>query len=328
VAHLICTIVMPVFNGNKNLVRAATASAVECLDEGIELLVVDSGSSRPVENDWMPDHPQARLVLFEENLGLFANWNRAMNLCNGEFVWALCADDRIVPETFKKCVTIMRDNPQIALVSTIGQLQTIGQQNIGVIGHRFAAGIYNGPAAGKVLMNFYTKTVINPFNYPSGILMRRTVMEKTGGFDVAVKHVGDLDLYFRMLAHGDLCILGEAGSIVTIHEAQTGKTLAHTPLGLIELQNMVKKLSYLPPQEREQECARLRGVLWLWAIKFLAQGNFLSAKNYLAFSLKNNPMIGVFSLVQIIFWKIFIMFPVGRHHWQSRLDQTQKSSPS
>ena len=245
-----------------------------------------------------------------------------MGLCQGEFVWALCGDDRIVPNIFRQSVAKMRDNPMIVLVSTIGQLQSIDQKNVGVIGHMFASGVYDGPAAGKVLLNFYANTLINPYNYPSGILMRRSAMESVGGFDVEMKHIGDIDLYFRMLATGHLCILGEAGSVVTVHDGQTGKTMEKNPAKSLELQTMVKKLGYLTTTERRHECFRLRGLLLLVPLQLLGQRDFLSAKKYFMFWLKNHPLAGTYSFMFIVFWKTLTKFPVGRRYWQRCLDQT------
>ncbi|MCX6124980.1 MAG: glycosyltransferase family 2 protein, partial [Proteobacteria bacterium] len=222
---LICSIVIPVFNGDEPLVRAAIDSAAACLDLGYELIVVDSGSTQPVKQEWLPSNPRARLVVFADNLGLFANWNRALRLSQGQFVWALCADDRVVPETLWACVKLMKADDSISLVSTYGTLRNLKDETLGSIAHSFGPGVYSGVAAGKLFLEFYGKTWINPFNYPSGVMMRKSSLEAAGYFDKSMRHIGDIDLYFRMLGCGNLVILDRIGCFVTIHEGQTGQSI-------------------------------------------------------------------------------------------------------
>lgn len=80
-----------------------------------EVIVIDDGSShREFESicETIGD-PRIRYVRNEKNLGLFANWNRGIDLARGEFVSVLCSDDLICPDAFTRLQAALAVDPAI-----------------------------------------------------------------------------------------------------------------------------------------------------------------------------------------------------------------------
>ena len=164
-AGLTCSIIIPVFNQSDAFLEKALVSAAKCYSDETEILVVDSGSSMPISELFLSKYSFVKFSRFENNLGLFANWNRAMTLSQSRFIWFLCSDDEIVPETFSFCLNAIKRSPNTAMVASAGQVVLTDGQKVERIGQAFAQGVYNGPSAGRVLLAFNASTSRNPFPY-------------------------------------------------------------------------------------------------------------------------------------------------------------------
>ena len=66
---------------------------------------------------------------------------------------------------------------------------------------------------------------MNPFNYPSGILMRTAVARACGGMDETMAFAADVKLYLQMLEQSALAILDVQGCEVLIHSGQENEKI-------------------------------------------------------------------------------------------------------
>jgi glycosyltransferase involved in cell wall biosynthesis len=322
-SQILCTIIIPVYNGVAEFVQAAIASAASCLDFA-NLVVVDSGSKVPVSDDWMPRHENAVLIRCEDNLGLFGNWNRAISSCKTDLLLMLCADDLVISSALEKMVRLMTLDQSVVLTSSRGE--TIDSQGLhmGHIGDFFEPGVYLRESAAKCLIEYFAKVNLNPFNYPSGILMRLSAFKKVGMFDTNLRHVGDLDCYFRMLGIGSLALIGEVGAKVRIHEEQTGRILGVDAVGLRELDLVVNKMPFLDDNQKRTLCRWVKGHAVIGAVSYLKQGNVEAFRVYMRRAFDTGLFRALWSGVKIVFWKIAVKRPFGRRYWASLMRKSLK----
>jgi glycosyltransferase involved in cell wall biosynthesis len=107
--------VIPVYNARPYL-RAAVESVLSQTYKGIEVIIVDDGSTDG-SIDAIADIKDARLrVVRQDNLGKPAAMNRALSMVTGEFYAINDADDISHPARIERQVQAILENPSLAAV--------------------------------------------------------------------------------------------------------------------------------------------------------------------------------------------------------------------
>ena len=220
-----CTIAIPAYN-RENMLPRTLESALAQKQGGLEILVIDDCSTDSVvkiANGYKDS--RLRVVQNETRLGLFGNFNRCLSLAQGEFVKILCNDDKLAAGCIEREVAAMDSNPTVSLLFSKATRVDESGRTIGWIGDCFRPGIYAGRDAIYATLWFHAHYWMNPIPLPSGVLLRKTAIVKSGLFDTSMKMYGDLDLFLRILQHGDLGVLSECGSEICIHANQVSSRL-------------------------------------------------------------------------------------------------------
>ncbi len=93
------SILIPVYNVAPYL-RACLNSILPQVDAGVEILLVDDGStddSRRICEQILAQRAAARLLLHERNRGLSAARNTLLDAATGRYVWFVDSDDEVLP---------------------------------------------------------------------------------------------------------------------------------------------------------------------------------------------------------------------------------------
>jgi len=216
------SVAIPVFN-RRDLVATAVQSALAQVVDGLEVVVIDNCSQ---DGTWevlqgLAD-PRLRCLRNESNLGLFGNFNRCAAEVRGEFALFLGSDDRLEPGFLVQALSLLETEPAAALLSSRGRLIDREGRANGLIAGRFAPGRYAGrsvPAAWFWSSYHYGE---NPLNYPSGVVLRSSALRACLPFRADLGAPADIDLFLRVLRHGDLLVTDKIGCAVMIHEGQEG----------------------------------------------------------------------------------------------------------
>lgn len=214
------SVCIPVFN-RKQLVMEALQSVLTQDISDLEIIVVDNHSD---DGTWevlqTVQDPRLRLCRNDTNIGLFGNFNRAGQEAKGDFVLFLCSDDVLRPDFLAHALAQMQANPDAALLSSAGRLKDENGRTVRFINQFIPAGLYDGSTVRQAFFWLIGSYSINIFNYPSGILLRRSVLEKALPFRKDIGDPADVDLWLRCLEHGDFLVTDFVGCDVTWHEAQ------------------------------------------------------------------------------------------------------------
>jgi glycosyltransferase involved in cell wall biosynthesis len=117
VAQPLISVLMPVFNCQAHLAEAIACIQAQTLDDW-ELIIVDDGSfddSPNVIASLAARDPRLRTVR-QENAGVGAALNTALELAQGKYLARMDADDRTPPERFAEQVAFLEKEPQITVV--------------------------------------------------------------------------------------------------------------------------------------------------------------------------------------------------------------------
>lgn len=200
------SICIPAYNSG-DTIAGTIDSVLRQTYQNLEVVVVDDhstdGTAAVVEGLAARD---ARVKFYqnEQNLGMSGNWNRCLSLCSGAYVKLICADDKIFPDALEKEVAAMEQNPSVNMVESDTRLEDIHGQSRGTFYRYHKKGLVDGKKLAKrslMLNNFFGAPVNN--------LLRRSALERVGGFDAEFEYILDFDLWVRMACSGDVYIIHE-----------------------------------------------------------------------------------------------------------------------
>ena len=114
----VLTIAIPTFRRFDLLVEAVRSALVQRFDRPVEVIVVDND---PVSNGAerlvavLPElaHANFRYYVNAENIGMFGNWNRCIELGRGEWHTLLNDDDLLEPDFVSRMMPILQRDPAI-----------------------------------------------------------------------------------------------------------------------------------------------------------------------------------------------------------------------
>jgi len=192
------TIVIPTYN-RADWLREAIDSVLAQDYEDLELLVVDDGSTDQTPellDDYRRDHDPSRFQsLTQANAGQAAAINRGWELARGELLGYLADDDRLSSGAVSRLVEELVADP--ASVVVYPAYHTIDPE--GEVIDTIRPIEYSAREAVRL-----HDTIIGP-----GALIRREALVRAGGWDPALRWIGDLILWLRLSMHGRVKRLSE-----------------------------------------------------------------------------------------------------------------------
>jgi len=183
------SIVIPTFNHARYL-GGAVASALEQDYGSIEVLVVNDGST---DNTAQVIEPFASRIryFFKERGGTSSALNLGIQKSGGAYLCWLSADD-----VFRKDKVTVQ----------VGQMEQA--QNLGFVYSGFNVIDAKGRVKHSVHSQYFSdhKTMVQQllsgcFINGSTVMMRKSALEKVGGFDESLPQAHDYDMWFRLLRH-------------------------------------------------------------------------------------------------------------------------------
>jgi glycosyltransferase involved in cell wall biosynthesis len=188
----------------------ATLRSVIAQDHpSFEVVVIDNASGDGTDRAArrFASDPRVRFLAFSEYLDLADNWRRAMDLCEGEYVKLLCADDLIHPTALSKQAAVLRNDPTVSLVASRRHLvDGDGYVLARSSGLHQLVGRHTAADVARQVVTFG----INPIGEPGSAMFRRSDYVAVGGWDPERVFNMDIDLFLRLLGRGDLFGLKES----------------------------------------------------------------------------------------------------------------------
>ncbi len=167
-------------------VSEAVESVLAQTASDLELIVIDDGST-----DATPDllasirDPRLRLARHEPR-GLTRSLNRALSLARAPLLARLDADDLALPERLARQRAFLDSHPEVGLLGTAAR-------EVDGAGHEVR--IVSPPEEDAAIRRALIRQ--NPFVH-SSVMMRRSVLARTGGYDETLSVAQDYDLWMRM----------------------------------------------------------------------------------------------------------------------------------
>ena len=181
------SVVIPVLNGACFIGKAIESIQKQSFKD-LEIIVVDDGSTDNTQQVVKELTPAVNIrMLHQDHAGPARSRNRGIHLARGQFVALLDCDDLWLPEKLELQLGVMNNKPDVGLVHS--DFEVINPE--GQILHRVKARFSKDPLAqafqgGHVAL-------------PSTLLIRKSVLDKTHGFDPHLYNSEDSDFVIRLL---------------------------------------------------------------------------------------------------------------------------------
>jgi glycosyltransferase involved in cell wall biosynthesis len=218
------TICIPVYNCRKYIARAIDSALAQTLSD-FELLILDNASTDGTL-DVVARYTDVRIRLVRNpiNIGLEANWNKAVTEAKGKYIKLLPADDFLYPTCIERQIDVFErpENGSLVLVSCARDI--VDPAGNKLVTRRFPGGEHK--IAGRDAIRKVVRSGTNLLGEPGAVLFKRSILEKTGVFDGTLSYVIDVHLWLRMLLHGDLYILPDAYCAFRLSSGSTSLELA------------------------------------------------------------------------------------------------------
>jgi len=201
------SVCIPVYNGGE-FIGPAIESVLGQTFENFELVIVENSSTDQtleIARQYAKSDSRIRIIANERNIGMEANWNKALSEARGAYIKLLPADDLLYPNCLERQMAIFEhpEHKDVSLVCCARDIVSYKDKKLMVRGAtRRPQKLESVTAIRKII-----RSGTNPLGEPGAILFRAAILKKTGLFNGSIPYVIDLDLWLRILRHGSAFLL-------------------------------------------------------------------------------------------------------------------------
>jgi glycosyltransferase involved in cell wall biosynthesis len=225
------SICLPVYNGENYLAKAIESALAQTFGD-FELLIANDCSTdqtQQIIDNYVKKDKRIKSWINEKNLKLFGNYNACMERASGEFIKLFAHDDLFDPTLLQRMLDVFAKHPNLSLV-------TSARCWIDADGKRIEA---DSERAAQIMRPFEQDTQLtaaeaitgtmkeltNWLGEPSSQMFRKAHAD--GGYDTNFKQIGDLELSYRLLQHGDYYFIADELCFFRSHQESwsTGRML-------------------------------------------------------------------------------------------------------
>lgn len=245
------SVCIPTFNSAAYIGRCLD-SVLAQKDAEFEVIVCDNASQ---DGGWeiVQSFTDARIRAFrsDQNRGMAANFNRALQVANGEYVKLLCADDLLEPGALELQARFLEEYPEAAMVTCATRLIDSSGSVFATV-KRFSKPVMMEAADLRAIYLIYGNLV----GEPSAVLFRREAWLCAGPFRDGLATLIDLDMWLRLSRQGGvgylpqpLCCIRRHALSMTNHFRKTGEVqesvlrMTETVLRELQASPFVRRIS-------------------------------------------------------------------------------------
>ena len=190
-----CSVVIPAYNVRPYVGRAIDSALTQTYRD-LEVIVVNDGSTDGTVSAIEP-FMQRIVYVEQENRGLAAARNRALEVASGEFIALLDADDEWLPFRLQKLIGALDARPDISFVTSDCFLVKENDQS------RRETYYLSRPRRERFRVREQAYWIIQ-YNFIFIMtVLRRRLFEEHGKFDQTLTAAEDWDLWLRFITKGE-----------------------------------------------------------------------------------------------------------------------------
>ena len=181
------TVLMPVYNAEAYIGQAIESVLSQTFSDFEFVIVNDGSKDRSADIVRLFADPRIRLIDNKENAGVIARLNEGLALTEGEYIARIDADDVWADkEKLAKQAAFLDMNRDYGMIGTLGTA-------IGKSGEKLYPLDY--PTADAEIRK---KALVKNCFINCSVMIRKSILGKSGGYDAAEKHAEDYGLWLRI----------------------------------------------------------------------------------------------------------------------------------
>jgi len=222
---------IPIFNGAKfieflfEIIKSISYNNLEVIivddcseDKSCQLIIDNVDKYKNLEGK------SIKFFQHKQNQGLVKNWNFCISKAQGKYIKFLFQDDEITFDCITKMVKIAETDIDIGLVFCSRKLISEYEVNPKYYPENLHLGWGDLQSVQSGLTLFQDKKLVNhPHNKigePSNVLIRSSVFNKIGKFDVSFKQYVDLEMWLRIMTTYKIAFIDEKLASFRVHNQQ------------------------------------------------------------------------------------------------------------
>jgi glycosyltransferase involved in cell wall biosynthesis len=200
------SVCMPTYNYARYLPEAIQSVLMQTFTD-LELIIIDDCSrdnSAAIIADYARQDRRIVALINDRNIGMVANWNRALATARGEYIKFLFGDDALADRTaLEKMVAVLVSDDGLSLVAAARRVVDERSRIVKVLS------TYPGGASrrGADIIGDCIVEQQNRIGEPSAVLFRKKHAER--GFDPRYRQIVDLEMWFHILEQGNFAYISE-----------------------------------------------------------------------------------------------------------------------
>ncbi len=188
------TAMVSVYTAERFLRGCLEDLVAQTLFDQTEVLIIDAHSpenEQAIAQEFVEKYHNITYFRTDERETLYASWNRALSMAQGQYITNANADDRHAPTAFETLSAALDARPEVALV--YADCRVTYQEN----------GLFHtAPVVGSMRWLPYDHVnILRRCEMGPQPMWRRCVHEKVGLFDAQYTVTGDYDMWLRMSEH-------------------------------------------------------------------------------------------------------------------------------
>jgi GT2 family glycosyltransferase len=201
------SVVIPTHD-RRPLATLAIRSAIWQRDVDVEVIVVDDGSIDGTTEAVRSLFPDVRLVRHQTALGVATARNAGIAASRGKWVALLDDDDLWSPDKIVRQLEAARHAKSEWAYAGAVEIDEMGRSLGGA-----------PPPSPEQLLSGLSRENLMPAGC-SNVIVTAELMSRVGGFEPALRHLADWDLWFRLARHGTPACVSEPLVAYRVHRAQ------------------------------------------------------------------------------------------------------------
>jgi glycosyltransferase involved in cell wall biosynthesis len=201
--------------------REAIQSVLEQNFIDFELIIVDDCSTMPVD-EWVQPFIKDSRISFQpntKNLGLAGNWNRCIDLAQGEYIAIFHQDDLMYPDNVTLKSRVLDLHPEVGFVYS--DICTIDKTSAVIGGHYAKQPDEDKIFSGEELFRMVARQG-NPIACQT-VIARSQCYDRLGGFDERLGYATDLEMWLRIASEYSTGFIAQPLVALRVHSDQETK---------------------------------------------------------------------------------------------------------
>lgn len=207
-------VIVPCYNYGRYL-RACTGSVLQETRLPIRVLILDDASSDDTAAEARriaADDSRVEVIVHQQNRGHIDTFNEGLDWAQQKYLLLLSADDMVAPGALARAVALMEANPSIAFVH--GKAIQFARDD--ELPRVAAAGGRDRVVSGQDFIKRFCARPENPVETAT-VVVRTAVQKRVGGYCQKLTHTGDLEMWLRCSAFGDVGEIASLQAFVRMH---------------------------------------------------------------------------------------------------------------